>query len=106
MSEKIRFTKMHGAGNDYIYVYVPENHIADPEKCSIEWSKPHFGIGSDGLILVDKLYTMNDVMHFFDNFSSLLYSKICISLVWAQSTFTRQPNLSSSLPSWMPVTVS
>ena len=34
------------------------------------------------LILVDKLYTMNDVMFFFDNFSSLKYSKICISLVW------------------------
>lgn len=34
------------------------------------------------LILVDKLYTMNDVMHFFDNYPSLMYSKICISLVW------------------------
>lgn len=36
----------------------------------------------NNLILVDKLYTMNDVMHFFDNFPSLKYSKICISLVW------------------------
>lgn len=34
------------------------------------------------IILVDKLYTMNDVMFFFDNFSALKYSKICISLVW------------------------
>ena len=34
------------------------------------------------LILLDKLYSMNDVMHFFDNFSSLKYSKICVSLVW------------------------
>ncbi len=34
------------------------------------------------LILVDKLYTMNDVMFFFDNYSSLKYSKICVSLVW------------------------
>lgn len=37
---------------------------------------------NDTLILVDKLYTMNDVMFFFDNFPSLKYSKICISLVW------------------------
>lgn len=37
---------------------------------------------NDTLILVDKLYTMNDVMFFFDNFSSLKYSKICVSLVW------------------------
>lgn len=36
----------------------------------------------DTLILVDKLYTMNDVMFFFDNFPSLKYSKICVSLVW------------------------
>lgn len=34
------------------------------------------------LIFLDKLYTMNDVMFFFDNFSSLKYSKICVSLVW------------------------
>lgn len=34
------------------------------------------------LILVDKLYTMNDIMFFFDNFPSLKYSKICVSLVW------------------------
>ena len=34
------------------------------------------------LILLDKLYTMNDIMYFFDNFSSLKYSKICVSLVW------------------------
>ncbi len=54
MTKKIKFTKMHGAGNDYIYVYTPENEIADPAKASIEWSKFHFGIGSDGLILIGK----------------------------------------------------
>ena len=37
---------------------------------------------NDTLILVDKLYTMNDVMFFFDNFPSLKYSKICVSLAW------------------------
>lgn len=36
----------------------------------------------NNIILVDKLYTMNDVMFFFDNFSGLKYLKICISLVW------------------------
>ncbi len=36
----------------------------------------------NNLILVDKLYTMNDVMFFFDNYSALNYSKICVSLVW------------------------
>ncbi len=36
----------------------------------------------NNLILVDKLYTMNDVMFFFDNYPSLKYSKVCVSLVW------------------------
>ena len=48
----IQFTKMHGAGNDYIYVNTLLYNIKDPAKASIEWSKPHFGIGSDGLILI------------------------------------------------------
>lgn len=36
----------------------------------------------NNLILVDKLYTMNDVMFFFDNYPMLKYSKVCVSLVW------------------------
>lgn len=48
----IQFTKMHGAGNDYIYVNTLLYNIKEPAKASIEWSKPHFGIGSDGLILI------------------------------------------------------
>lgn len=54
MSKKIHFTKMHGAGNDYIYVYTPQYSIPNPAEASILWSKPHFGIGSDGLILIGK----------------------------------------------------
>lgn len=52
MTNKIKFTKMHGAGNDYIYVDITKYPIADPEKKAIEWSKFHTGIGSDGLILI------------------------------------------------------
>lgn len=54
MKKAIKFTKMHGAGNDYIYVNTLLYNIKDPAKASIEWSKPHFGIGSDGLILIGK----------------------------------------------------
>ncbi len=50
--QTVKFTKMHGAGNDYIYVNTLIYNIEDPAKASIEWSKPHFGIGSDGLILI------------------------------------------------------
>ncbi len=49
---KIKFTKMQGAGNDYIYVNTLKYPIADPERVAIEWSRPHTGIGSDGLVLI------------------------------------------------------
>lgn len=51
-NQTVKFTKMHGAGNDYIYVNTLLYNIPDPAKASTEWSKPHFGIGSDGLILI------------------------------------------------------
>lgn len=51
---KICFTKMHGCGNDYIYVNQMENKIADPQTFSIQWSDRHKGIGSDGLVLIDR----------------------------------------------------
>ena len=54
MMYKIPFTKMHGCGNDYIYVDAMQYHIADPAKASILWSDRHKGIGSDGLVLIDK----------------------------------------------------
>ncbi len=54
MAEKIRFTKMHGCGNDYIYVNTMEHPIADPSAAAILWSDRHKGIGSDGLVLIDR----------------------------------------------------
>ena len=49
---KIPFTKMHGCGNDYIYVDTMSHPIADPAKAAILWSDRHKGIGSDGLVLI------------------------------------------------------
>ena len=49
---KIHFTKMHGCGNDYIYVDTMQYPIADPVQTSILWSDRHKGIGSDGLVLI------------------------------------------------------
>ncbi len=49
---KIEFTKMHGAGNDYIYVNTMKYPVEHPEKLAVEWSRPHTGIGSDGLVLI------------------------------------------------------
>ncbi|MBE6256336.1 MAG: diaminopimelate epimerase [Prevotella sp.] len=54
MKEKIRFTKMHGCGNDYIYVNLMEQEIANPKATAVAWSDRHKGIGSDGLVLIDR----------------------------------------------------
>ena len=52
MKKKVQFTKMHGAGNDYIYVDTTLFPIEEPEKAAIAWSDRHKGIGSDGLVLI------------------------------------------------------
>jgi diaminopimelate epimerase len=48
----MRFVKMHGLGNDYVYVSGFDQTIDDPESIARAVSDRHFGIGSDGLILV------------------------------------------------------
>ncbi len=48
----MQFTKMHGAGNDYIYVNCFKETVANPEKTAIQVSDRHFGIGADGLVLI------------------------------------------------------
>lgn len=52
MTNKIKFHKMHGAGNDYIYINTMLYPVSNPEDFAIRWSKYHTGIGSDGLVLV------------------------------------------------------
>ncbi len=54
MIKTVKFTKMHGAGNDYIYVDTLLYSIPDPGAAAIKWSAPHTGIGSDGLVLIGK----------------------------------------------------
>ena len=48
----MKFTKMHGIGNDYVYVNCFEETVENPEKTAIAVSPRHFAIGADGLILI------------------------------------------------------
>ncbi len=54
----MKFTKMHGIGNDYIYFDCTgkngENMIKNPEKLSVAMSKYHFAVGADGIVLIMK----------------------------------------------------
>lgn len=51
-TRNMKFEKMHAAGNDYIYVNLFEERVENPEELSIRLSDRHFGIGSDGLVLI------------------------------------------------------
>ena len=66
MSQKIKFTKMHGTGNDYIYVNTDLYPIENPEQFSIRWSQYHTGIGSDGLILISRSEVADFMMRIFN----------------------------------------
>lgn len=48
----MKFTKMQGIGNDYVYVNCFEETVSDPERVSEIISDRHFGIGADGLVLI------------------------------------------------------
>ena len=49
----MHFTKMQGIGNDYVYVNCFEENVRDPEALAVRISRPHFGVGSDGLVLIE-----------------------------------------------------
>jgi diaminopimelate epimerase len=48
----MKFTKMHGTGNDYIYIDILKEKIGDIQAAAVKMSDRHFGIGSDGLVLI------------------------------------------------------
>jgi len=62
---KIEFTKMHGCGNDYIYINCFEREINCPESLSITLSDRHFGIGGDGIVLICKSDVADAKMRMF-----------------------------------------
>ena len=49
----MKFTKMQGLGNDYVYVNGFEEKIANPSEMAVKMSNRNFGVGSDGLILIN-----------------------------------------------------
>lgn len=63
----IPFTKMHGAGNDYIYVNTIEHPLGNPERLAVLWSDRHKGIGSDGLVLIGPSEAGDFSMRIFNN---------------------------------------
>lgn len=63
---KLKFTKMHGCGNDYIFFNCFINDIPTPESLSILLSNRHFGIGGDGIVLIYKSKKADAKMRMFN----------------------------------------
>ena len=62
----ITFTKMHGIGNDYIYIDCTERMIESPSEMSIEMSPRHTSVGSDGIILICRSEVADFKMRIFN----------------------------------------
>lgn len=62
----IPFTKLHGIGNDYIYINAVKHPVKNPKKLAIAMSDRHFGVGSDGLILILPSETADFRMRMFN----------------------------------------
>lgn len=63
----MKFTKMHGLGNDYIYVNCFREVVDNPSKVAVMVSDRHFGIGSDGLVLIMPSDTADFRMRMFNS---------------------------------------
>ncbi len=62
----MKFTKMHGCGNDYIYISCLTEEVSSPELLSVKLSDRHFGIGGDGLVLICKSDIADAKMRMFN----------------------------------------
>lgn len=62
----MRFTKMHGIGNDFIFVNCFEEIVQDPSHEALAMSRPHTGVGADGLVLIESSDTADFAMRVFN----------------------------------------
>ncbi|ONI41264.1 diaminopimelate epimerase [Candidatus Epulonipiscium fishelsonii] len=62
----LKFCKMHGIGNDYIYFDCLKNELANPSEIAIKLSDRHFGIGGDGIVLICKSTVADAKMRMFN----------------------------------------
>ena len=67
----MKFTKMHGIGNDYVYVNCFKEKIENPGEVAKRISDRHFGIGSDGLILIKPSQIADFEMEMYNSDGSL-----------------------------------
>ena len=90
----MKFTKMQGIGNDYVYVNCFEETVKDPAAVAKFVSDRHFGIGSDGLILICPSEVADCRMRMFNEIWTAL------RVPCAETVSAALPNMSTTTASW------
>ena len=62
----MKFTKMQGCGNDYVYVNCFSEKVTDPSSLAVKIADRHYGVGGDGLILIEPSDKADAYMHMFN----------------------------------------
>lgn len=88
----MNFTKMHGCGNDYIYINGFSENVKDPNTLAIQMSDRHFGIGSDGLVLILPSKIADFRMRMFNSDGS--ESEMCGNAIRCVGKYVYDKNLS------------
>lgn len=88
----MNFTKMHGCGNDYIYINGFSENVTDPNALAIKMSDRHFGIGSDGLVLILPSKIADFRMRMFNSDGS--ESEMCGNAIRCVGKYVYDKNLS------------
>ena len=79
----MKFTKMQGIGNDYVYVNCFEEKVEDPGRAARLVSDRHFGVGSDGLILIKPSEIADFEMDMYNADGGRGKCAGTVSVVWA-----------------------
>lgn len=94
--EVIKFTKMHGIGNDYIYINCMESMPDRLPELAIEMSDRHFGVGGDGIVLICPSEVADFKMRMFNNDGS--EARMCGNASRCIARYVHDHNLSSNNP--------
>lgn len=89
--EAIEFTKMQGCGNDYVYINCLQSYPANPANLAKKISDRHFGVGSDGLVLICPSETADFRMQMFNSDGS--EAEMCGNAVRCIAKYVYEKNL-------------
>ena len=62
----MRFTKMHGIGNDYLFINCFEEYVPDPARLVLQMCREHTGVGGDGIVLLEPADSLPFAMRIFN----------------------------------------